>query len=144
MEKLFTHSVNLFISNKFLKKKKKHKVHQKQSKLHGVELIISQWMALFLTYWAVQKVHTYEKTWTKFLANSIFPEINGVSCETDQTPLGLPNTIGRQATWCQAVGDRMYFCPVTALKVFDLSLQIHSYPLPSFSVFREADLGFAR
>ena len=67
-----------------------------------------------------------------------------MSCETDQTPLGLPNTIGRQATWCQAVGDRMYFCPVTALKVFDLSLQIHSYPLPSFSVFREADLGFAR
>ena len=23
----------------------------------------------------------------------------------------------------------MYFCPVTALKVFDLSVQIHSYPL---------------
>ena len=61
-------------------------------------LIISQWMALFLTYWAGWKTHTYRKTWTKFLANSIFPKISGVSCVTDQTPLGLPNALDRQAT----------------------------------------------
>ena len=64
--------------------------------------------------------------WTKFLANSIFPKISGVSCVTDQTPLGLPNALDRQATQCQAVGGRMYFCPS------DCSEDLWSVPLDSF------------
>lgn len=68
-------------------------------------LIISQWMGLFLTI--------SQDQWSELCNRPNPTEFNA---------------LGRQATQCQAAGGSMCFCPVTALDVFDLPLQIHSLP----------------